>query len=79
MRSLKFKKVTHYANEDPECISDYYSIELFLNGEKIRHFGDWYHDRGDTKCEAFIEGVRFITGDDVMIQIEEEKIADGLT
>jgi hypothetical protein len=73
---LKIKKVVHYAEEDKEFISDYYSIELFINGERIKKYGDWYHDKGDEKCDAFIEGIMYMYGGGIDYKLEE--VADGL-
>ncbi len=47
--------VTHYALNDPECISDYCYIELLLNGEPIIAYGDAYHAKGREKVEGFID------------------------
>ena len=80
MYKLKLKKVIHYAESDPECISDYYSIDLMRDGKIIEHFGDWYHDKGDAKCEGFIKGVEYLLGgteSNIELEVEEERVADG--
>lgn len=51
--------VTHYLKEDPECLSDYSDVEVFINGEYIISFGDYYHDKGREKADAFVEGWNF--------------------
>lgn len=74
---MDIKKVVHYAEDDPEFISDYYSVELFVDGKKVKHFSDWYHGKGDIKCDAFIEGIKFMHDGEINYELEE--IADGLT
>lgn len=74
---MKIKKVVHYAEDDKEFVGDYYSIELFINGKLVKKFGDWYHDKGDEKCDAFIDGVTYFKYEED-IDYELEEIADGL-
>ncbi|MFW6282411.1 MAG: hypothetical protein ACOC1O_06485, partial [bacterium] len=75
------KKVIHYAEHDTEFLEDFYSIDLIKDGKIIGHWGDWYHDKGRIKCDAFVEGIKFCLEDlivyDTEIEIEEEKVADG--
>ena len=35
---------------------DYDAISVIINGEKVAQYYDYYHDKGDLKAEAFIQG-----------------------
>lgn len=72
---MKIKKVIHYAEHDTDFCKDFYSIELFINGELIKHYGDWYHDKGQIKCEEFIKGIKFAS--DKEVEVITEQVADG--
>lgn len=77
----RLRVVTHYAEEDEDCDGDYYSIEVFdvITGERVQHFGDYYHDKGRDKSEVFIETINWIRKrcDLPDVEIEDERIADG--
>lgn len=74
----RFRATWHYAEDDPECMGDYYSIELFApDGARVAAFGDYYHDKGDAKLAGFLCGVAWATG--VEPEVEEEEVADGAT
>ena len=72
--TLEIKKIIHYGLNDKDCISDHYAIELFIDGEKAKVFEDYKYE-GGTRCEAFIEGIKYIYNGDVEVQVE--RIADG--
>lgn len=56
---------THYTTTDPECVSDYYDIEvnLYLGHKHFRmEYGDNYHDSGQSKAQGFIDAIRVMYG-----------------
>jgi hypothetical protein len=59
---VKVKIVTHYAKDDPECSSDYYDVEVFVDNKVAITYGDYYHDKGDEAADAFVEGLKFVLG-----------------
>lgn len=71
MKVLKI--VTHFSVEDPEFISDYVSVEVFLDGNRVASYGDAYHDRGAEKARGFEDGVRALFPD---VQVVRERVAD---
>jgi hypothetical protein len=56
---MKIEIRTHYAKDDPDCISDYCSVELFVDDNLVKTYGDAYHDDGRIKARAFAEGIVF--------------------
>lgn len=75
-RTFNITRVMHYAEDDPKCWGDYYSVTLKDGlGEIIAHFGDSYHDRGREKAEGFIMGLEYGYGRKAVIT--EEQVADG--
>jgi hypothetical protein len=35
---------------------DYCGVEVVFDGKVVETYGDYYHDKGDAKAEAFIAG-----------------------
>jgi hypothetical protein len=61
METLKFvvESVFH-DEEDFGC--DEVGFKVKLNGEVVATFGDYYHDKGSEKSEAWIDGYCFAKG-----------------
>lgn len=66
--------VTHFTKDDEDCGGDYYDIEVFVDGKLAAEYGDYYHDKGSEKAEAFVDGVNFICGANIVPQ--ERSVAD---
>lgn len=66
--------VTHYESSDEECDGDYYDIELFIDNKLVKTFGDYYHDKGEERVDAFIEGVEFTQGS--RLKVSRKSVAD---
>jgi hypothetical protein len=49
---------THYLKEDEDCLSDYCSVDISIDGIKIAEYGDAYHDRGREKSQGFIAAIQ---------------------
>ena len=73
---MKFTAIYHYAEWDTEFDGDYYSIELWHENERICWYGDFEYS-GDEKLHAFIDGVKYITGEEVNLAVIRK--ADGVT
>jgi hypothetical protein len=72
---MKLTVITHYLEDDPECYGDYDHITIEdESGDQITSFGDYYHDKGDDKVDAFIEGVEWALK--TTIERENVRIAD---
>ena len=66
----------HYSTDDPEFQNEYHSVEIFVDGKKVREYGDWYHDKGKEKASAFLEG--FELGQRMPFEkIFKEEVADS--
>lgn len=73
---MKFTRVTHYAQNDPEYMSDYLNIELLNEaGTAILSFSDAYHEHGQDIIKGFIMGIEYLTNQ--KIEVIELDIADG--
>lgn len=58
--------------EDEESFGgDYYNYALFVNGEFVKTFGDWYHDKADSVAEGYIEGFVAATGCTYIVKNDE--------
>ena len=65
----------HYSVEDPECGSDYYSIEILdAAGKVLQSYGDAYHDKGWEKAEGFLDAMRAF---DLLDTVTREDVADA--
>lgn len=71
---MKAEIVAHYPIDDTDFSGDYYDIELFIEGNLVKKFGDYYHDKGHVKVEAFLEGVAFASGKP--IELTKTDVAD---
>lgn len=66
---------THYFEDDKEFMSDYTSIDIKdQDGNLLVEYGDYYHDKGQERSEAFIEAAEILL--EKKIEIENRKIAD---
>ena len=74
---MKLKIIEHYFMDDEDCEGDYAWVEVFDVDKKIlmQTYGDYYHDHGDDKAEAFVDGVRYMAGESV--KVKYESIADS--
>lgn len=70
---VQIKIVTHYDRDDIDCSGDYASIDIYLNGTKIKSYGDYYHDKGSEKVDGFLDGLTMLMTD---IVFTTENIAD---
>ena len=68
--------VTHYHQDDVRCSSDYIDMEIFVDGEFVKSWGDDYHDKGHEKVEGFLEAVEHFFGSDQEITIKRTHVAD---
>ena len=56
--------------------SDELGVRLWIDGEQIAEFGDYYHDKGSEKAEGFIAGYCYAKGIQWDGNYETEEIAD---
>ena len=43
-------------SEDSLFGGDYSSVDVIIDGEVVKSYGDYYHDKGDIAAEAFVAG-----------------------
>lgn len=59
MAEWTIQKTKHYEDIDTDCSSDYVGVDVVatrVDGETIRRsWGDDYHDKGEDKCDGWIE------------------------
>ena len=68
------KLVTHFFEDDEDQSGDYAGVDLYINDKMVKSFGDYYHDKGLEKAEAWVDCIRWIIDDD--IKVERENISD---
>lgn len=73
---LNIEIITHYAEDDEEFNSDYYSIDLMINGKLAATYGDYYHDKGKEKVEGFFDALNYLG---YKMKLTETNVADGQT
>lgn len=57
---MKVEIVKHYEDTDEDCSSDYWDIEIFVDGKLAKQYGDYYHDKGDEKADGFLDALYFL-------------------
>ena len=71
---------TYFCVDDKGHTGDYTAVEVWLDGKLVRTFGDFYHDKGRERAEAFVEGLRYFTENlcecQSAITIERTEVAD---
>ena len=60
---------------DEDCMFDYTSIDVKIDGEEVVNYGDSYHDNGEDKVAGFLDALFFIYGK--KIEVERVDIDDG--
>lgn len=70
---VKIKVIIHYDVNDITFNSDYTSIDIYINGFKIKSFGDSYHDDGWERAESYLDGITSFMTD---VEITVDNIAD---
>ena len=81
---IKIKIIEHFDVSDPKFSGDYREIEILINEKQVALFGDYYHDKGQERAEAFIKGLKFVllnfesnnSYNDSDFKISKIKIAD---
>lgn len=73
------KVVTHYSEEDTDFCGDYSSVEIFVNGVLAKEYGDYYHDKGSDKAEAFLDCLEYMKSYHIIddFSVEEVSVADS--
>ena len=76
---MKFIVTTHYSEDDTDFGGDYLSIDINLDdGTPIASYGDCYHDKGEEKADAFIDGVKWAVRNSEQVTRENRCVADGV-
>lgn len=56
----KIEVIVHYEEDDIQCHGDYTGVDVVIDGEVIKEYSDYYHDKGLEKANAFIEGIVYM-------------------
>jgi hypothetical protein len=67
------KIVTEYCKCDTDFSSDYLGVSLYIDEKLIRSYGDYYHEKGDIRADAFVDAIEFLKGKD-LVSVEKEKV-----
>jgi hypothetical protein len=65
---MKVQIIFHYPNTDQDCDGDYYYVEIKVDGQIIKSYGDYYHDHGQDKAHAFLEGLAYCKGKKLILE-----------
>jgi len=81
MRTVeRIEVITHYPEDDKECLGDYIDIEIVVTGssgaQRYQRYGDHYHDNGSDKAEGFVDALQLIYGEHSPIQVSHIDKAD---
>jgi hypothetical protein len=58
----KLELILHYFPDDEECMGDYASAEIYLNGEPVADLEDSYHDKSEEKYDGMLCLLKHIYG-----------------
>lgn len=81
---LHVLKIVEYCDDDTDFSGDYCSVELIVtiigeNDSKTviynKCWGDYYHDKGEEKCDAVMDFIAATNSMDYDIVFEESKVA----
>ena len=68
--------ITHYAEDDEDCSSDFYSMEVRLNGKLIHTEQDAADNGGSSeRVEGLIKGLKLAYGKD--LNVKNTDVPDG--
>ena len=78
-KPIKFTLRVFYEHDDTDHVYDYTRIRVVVRGlegqggcyRELREFGDYYHDKGYEKAEAYIEGYADALGRDFSTEKEQ--------
>jgi hypothetical protein len=76
------KIITHYEASDKDCGGEYTEVSIWVDNRLVQQYGDYYHDKGEERAEAFVDGIRhcvdhgYDTVIDEPLQLIEESRAD---
>ena len=69
----------HYNKEDKLFERDYLSIDIEVDGQLIKEYGDYYHDKGYEKMLGFLDALKYLVSVSEIdpVTITYKKVADG--
>lgn len=59
-KMLIIKVRYHYFKDDTGCAGDYTSIDIYLDNQLKKSYGDHYHDKGQEKIEGVLDCLDFL-------------------
>lgn len=65
---MKVEIVTHYDKDDKECSGEYVGVDVIVEGKVVASYQDYYHDKGDLKAEAFVEGLKWALKKEIKVK-----------
>lgn len=52
----------HYDKDDEDCSGDFYSADVWFDGENVFSLSDEYHDQASKQIEGFLFACKMIWG-----------------
>jgi len=65
-------KIAEIFEDEDHVGGDYYGVRVYIEGELKRTYGDYYHDKGREKANAFVEGYAMALGVEAEIESTHE-------
>jgi hypothetical protein len=57
LKKIEIRQVFNPDNGDDEGFGgDYIKVQVLIDHVVVQTYGDYYHDKGDSKAEAFVHG-----------------------
>ena len=57
---LQIEKIFHYPIDDEDCMGDYYSADLKIDGKIALALTDEYHDNSTRQFEGFLAALNYL-------------------
>ena len=60
IKPLQIEKIFHYPIDDEDCMGDYSSADLMIDGIAALELADQYHDHSTYKFEGFLAALNYL-------------------
>jgi hypothetical protein len=57
---LQIEKIFHYPIDDEDCMGDYYTADLKIDGKLALSLTDQYHDNPTRQFEGFLAALNYL-------------------
>ena len=60
LKPLQIEKVFHYPIDDEECMGDFYTADLMIDGKVALALTDQYHDHATDQFDGFLAALNYL-------------------